>query len=129
MARRRVRPKFGPFRCKGPQPRATIEFPFWSDREFLVRVHVLGIIHIESLPPRLTLNSGHAPIEVEKTKDGTYMLSARAPKQELPYRAISVTIEIEQTMRPCDLGINDDQRWLGVAINWIELEPAKEVLS
>jgi hypothetical protein len=57
------------------------------------------------------------------------MLSARAPKQELPYRPISVTIEIEQTMRPCDLGVNDDQRRLGVAINWIELEPVKEVPS
>ena len=122
-------PKFGPFRWTGPQPRSTIEFPVWSDSQFLVRVHVLVIIHPELLPPRLMLNSSHVPIKVEKTKDGTYMLSARAPRQELPYRPISVTIEIEQTMRPCDLGVNDDQRRLGVAINWIELEPVKEVPS
>jgi hypothetical protein len=26
--------------------------------------------------------------------------------------------------RPSDNGINPDQRWLGVAVNWIEVEPA-----
>ncbi len=41
-------------------------------------------------------------------------------------RDFGITLEIERVMRPVDLGANDDHRWLGVAVCWIELEPLVE---
>lgn len=37
---------------------------------------------------------------------------------------LMVTITVPSTHRPLDLGINDDRRWLGLAIGWIEVRPA-----
>ena len=34
-----------------------------------------------------------------------------------------ITLEVARVMRPLDLGINEDRRWLGVAVCWVELEP------
>lgn len=91
--------------------------------EFVSR-GILGSVHAELLPPKLLLSSSQLPVNLEKTKDGTFMLEARVPGQLLPGGPISLTIETVRTMRPLDLGINDDERALGLAVNWIEFEPA-----
>jgi hypothetical protein len=36
---------------------------------------------------------------------------------------IRLILHTARTIRPFDLEINEDCRWLGVAFNWIEFEP------
>jgi hypothetical protein len=38
-------------------------------------------------------------------------------------RDFGITIDAGSVARPCDLGTHGDNRWLGLAINWIELSP------
>ena len=44
----------------------------------------------------------------------------RYPPNIRQQRPLSITFRAAQTQRPADLGINDDRRWLGIAVNWVE---------
>ena len=35
----------------------------------------------------------------------------------------SIFLEVDKTRRPRDLGVNDDRHWLGLVVNWLEIEP------
>jgi len=113
----------GKFRWTGPQRQSTIDLPIRLDREFIIRVHVLGALCDEFLPPQLKVGLSPASVEMERTAEGTFLLLARAQPHEKSDSSVSVTIELKATIRPCDLGINSDQRWLGAMVNWIELQP------
>jgi glycosyltransferase involved in cell wall biosynthesis len=115
--------RHGPFRWTGPQQHSTILFPLRADGPFVVRLHVLDSVQAELLPPCITLNAQRLSVAVARTIYGTYMIEARAPAQQAREDAISLTIETTRTVRPCDLGINKDERRLGIAVNWIEFEP------
>ena len=118
-----IHPTFGKFRWTGPQRRSTIDLPIRLDREFIIRIHILGALRIELLPPQLKVGLNSVPVHMERTDVGTFLLFARARPHERSDTSVSVTIELGATIRPCDLGNNPDQRRLGAMVNWIELEP------
>lgn len=116
-------PRFGAFRWSGPQRRATIDVPLLATRPFTVRVHIIASIP-GALTPGLSLNGKELSVTLQRTQHGTHLVTAQVPRQLLSEDPISITIEAVDTARPCDLGINADTRRLGVAVNWIEFEPA-----
>jgi hypothetical protein len=39
-----------------------------------------------------------------------------------PEADFGITLELPATARPMDWRVGDDRRWLGLAVNWCELE-------
>jgi hypothetical protein len=40
-----------------------------------------------------------------------------------PDRDFAITLDVGETIRPIDIGAGNDQRRLGLLVNWCELEP------
>jgi hypothetical protein len=40
-----------------------------------------------------------------------------------PGRDFGITMDTGAVVRPCDLGIGPDQRWLGIAVFCVEIDP------
>jgi hypothetical protein len=119
-------PVHGPFRWTGPSPRATIDLPVVFDRDLAIRIHVLTAL-TERAVTSVKLAVQGQPIEcrVERQAKGTYLLHATARRSSgsNPEGEFAVTLEVDPLVRPSDLGSSPDVRWLGLAVNWIELEP------
>lgn len=114
------------FRWSGPSTTATIELPYRIDRPCEIAVHVVNIIEARlwetvsiavngiSLPHRRTVSeAGRSLLSVAYDPAGAGTIEEPA----------IVTLTIGHTRRPIDLGINDDRRWLGLAVNWVEIAP------
>ena len=39
-------------------------------------------------------------------------------------RDFGINLDCVETVRPVDIGLSEDRRWLGVAVNWVELAPS-----
>jgi hypothetical protein len=59
---------------------------------------------------------------VEESADHGWLLSAVVPACGAK-EPLHLILHTARTIRPFDLEINEDRRWLGVAVNWIEFEP------
>ena len=116
-------PAFGSFRWSGPQARSVVDLPVRFDREFAIRIHILSAISDNNLPPTVSIGSVPLQVQMEKTPDHTFLLTTTSGPIGRPDLPISIAIEVRETLRPCDLGPSPDTRHLGVAVNWIELEP------
>jgi glycosyltransferase involved in cell wall biosynthesis len=118
-------PKFGSFRWSGPLPRATVDLPVRFNAALRVVVHVIGVIQWRQLETlELFINDRPVRFETERTADGTFQLSAVAIPSKLDSQhGLRLSLKIEKPQRPIDLGKNEDSRWLGVAVNWIEINP------
>jgi glycosyltransferase involved in cell wall biosynthesis len=118
--------RFGPFRWSGPGRRSTVDLPVWVDRDLAIRIHILHAIDPEAVARlELSVNSRRAVSRVELLPSQTFLVHAVVPGElEPPESGLRLTLEVDQVQRPSDNGINPDQRWLGVAVNWIEVEPA-----
>jgi hypothetical protein len=120
-----VSAEHGPFRWTGPSPSATIDLPVIFDRDLIVRVHIMNLLR-RDLISRVTLSIHGHPLQVHVRETGsTYVLEAEARCAEVgnSERDFGVTIDVGAVHRPIDVGINEDTRWLGVAINWVEVAP------
>lgn len=118
--------RFGSFRWTGPLTTSTIELPVMVDRDLEVRVHVLHAVDDEVLRSvRVAANGRSIAVDVHVTESGTSMLSGRISLDEdrSPSGDLRLALEVARTRRPLDLGVNDDRRWLGLAVNWVELAP------
>ncbi len=118
-------PAHGSFRWSGPSRESTIDLPIVFNSDLLIRLKLLNSlvpadtialeIHGRRLTPRIRVES-----------DSTVTLEADVRIAELgtsPNRDFGVTIKLDQTIRPGDVSASHDFRWVGVAVNWIELEP------
>jgi hypothetical protein len=118
--------RYGPYRWIGPSPKALLDLPVVLDRDLMLRVHVLQCIDAQDAA-RLRLSANGEPLEttVETTQGDTYLVSARleVPKRAEPTEGLRLTFEVAEVRQPFRLGINEDRRWLGVPVNWIELRP------
>jgi glycosyl transferase family 2 len=120
------RNEHGTFRWSGPVTRATIDLPVVFDRDLTIRIHVLAAIAPELIDSvKLSIHGHPLQVEVDRSK-GTTMLEAQARRADIvaQERDFGVTIEVAAVKRPCDVGWGSDARWLGIAVNWIELAPA-----
>jgi hypothetical protein len=121
-----VHPVHGPFRWTGPKPRATIDLPVVLDRDLTVRIHVIATVRPD-LADGIRLSVHDRPLDTTVRRTGdTFLVEARVRPADLdsPDRDFGVTIDAGAVARPSDAGLGADDRSLGVAVNWIELEPA-----
>lgn len=118
--------RFGAFRWTGPLTTSTIELPVVVDRPLEVGLHLLHVATPDLLRTlRLTVNGQPVPVRLAGTEAGTVMLHASiAPGGGGAARDhLRLALHLERTARPCDLGPSPDRRWLGVAVNWVEVAP------
>lgn len=119
--------EFGSFRWSGPLPRASMSFPFYFDRELFFRMHVLAAIDPATLTAvRISVQDREVAFRSEVTPSRTYILtwSSRPLPGAALNEPLSVTVDTTLTRRPRDIGANEDRRWLGLAVNWLEIGPA-----
>jgi hypothetical protein len=125
-----IHPSLGPFRWSGPLPKASIAFPFFFDQELFFRMHVITAIDQAALTSlKIFVQDREVSFRSETTPSGTHMFawSSAPPADADPKEPLTVTIDTALTRRPRDLGINGDRRWLGLAVNWIEIGPVPDV--
>lgn len=118
-------PQFGAFRWTGAGERSTVELPIRADRRMAVHIRVLATVLEQSIRD-LSLEAHGAPIptRLARAADGTWIVSGEINPSDhtsfVPYVQLAICAA---AARPADLGVNDDQRRLGVAVSWIELVP------
>lgn len=119
--------RYGSFRWTGPSRRSTIDLPVRLETNLMIRIVV-----VNSLAPReairILLRDQPLQTTVRKPFRSGFVLEAVARLADIPPsdRDFGITIEVDATRRPCDLGVSKDGRWLGVAVARVELEPLKE---
>jgi glycosyltransferase involved in cell wall biosynthesis len=121
-----VHDRFGSFRWSGPLSKSSVDLPVRLDQDFAFRVHIVGVIRNETLDAlRLFANDQLLPFQFERTAEETIMLSGHLSSSfsSMKTEPIRLSFEVKQTARPIDLGLNQDSRSLGIAVNWIELAP------
>jgi glycosyltransferase involved in cell wall biosynthesis len=116
--------KYGSFRWTGPNARATIDLPVVFDRDLRFRIHVITAIGpIDGVA--LSIHGQPIRHRVERLDGGTFLLEGRLDCAAMakPDPDFGITLDVGETIRPMDIGANEDRRWLGLLINWCELEP------
>jgi hypothetical protein len=119
---------WGSLRWSGPSRTSTLELPVLCDRPVAIRIHIVRHMQEDiAKDVELLVNGRRLCSTIETTDAGTTLLSAvltwdaGAPRDQ-PLR---ITLVVAKTRRPLDLGINEDRRWLGIAVNWVELAPER----
>lgn len=116
--------RYGSFRWSGPSPRSTIDLPVHFETDLKIRIVV-----VKSLVPheaiRILLRDRPLQSTIRKKFGGGMLIEAIARVADFPPsdRDFGITIEVDATRRPSDLGKSEDGRWLGVGVARIELEP------
>jgi hypothetical protein len=91
------------------------------DRDLTMRLHVPW--HFQhDLSQDLKLAVDAEPLEWRI--DGP-IVTAALPKKAEASRPLRITLQVQRTQRPFDLGNSDDRRRLGIAVNWVEFAPAE----
>lgn len=117
-------PDEGSFRWSGPSRRSTIDLPVHFDRDLLIR-----IVAVHSLVPedtiRILLHDQPLQATIREKQGGGFLIEAVARRSDIPAsgRDFGITIEVDETRRPRDVGIGEDERWLGIGVARVELEP------
>jgi glycosyltransferase involved in cell wall biosynthesis len=121
-------PAAGTYRWSGPAPSASLILPIRVAIRFRVRLQILNHFRVD-LAEEVTLRvAGHrAATVVEPVSEEIAQLESGVlePLPEGPVR-----IEITVKRRRCPFfetdGAFPDTRWLGVCVNWVEVEPVSE---
>jgi hypothetical protein len=76
----------------------------------------------------MSIHEQEITYRLDRLRDGTFLVLTQLNHALLakPQRDFGITLEIADTIRPVDHldELNQDSRWLGLATNWVELEPA-----
>ena len=123
---------FGAFRWTGPSNVSSVDLPVVVDQELVVRVHVLHAIDETALETAtIAVNGRQIEGGYSGTPEGTCVFtgSVGPDEEDAGSCGLRLTIELDTTKRPRDLGINDDSRLLGLAVNWIEVAPSPAVAT
>lgn len=116
-------PVHGHFRWSGPSTISTVSLPVALHGPCAVAVHILNALERETLST-MSVSANGRPVEtsLERTESGTWLLRFRI--DPLPgEREHEIEFRVRKTTRPFDISPSMDRRWLGVAVNWIELVP------
>lgn len=116
--------RYGTFRWTGPSRHSTIDLPVHFKADLLIRIVVVNsLAPLETI--RVLLRDKPLQSHIKKKLRRGFIIEAVARIADFPPsdRDFGITLEIDATRRPCDLGIGSDGRWLGVAVARVELEP------
>jgi hypothetical protein len=74
---------------------------------------------------KVEVNGMPVDVRIEQTKQGSHLLHLGArPKCGVPASdGLRITFEPDRVVRPIDFGLGEDRRWLGIAVNYIEIAP------
>ncbi len=117
------------FRWSGPSRFSTVELPVSCADPVLVRACV--IFHYQKDLSRdvdLMVNGTLIPHAVTSGAAGDTVLEAVVPNTITELHAgrpFSVSFRVKRTRRPSDIGDIADERWLGLAVSWVELIPQR----
>ena len=113
----------GTFRWTGPATGSHLCFPIARPSGLCLRMHICLHLQID-LARDIWLSCDGVRLEstVEESADHGWLLSAVVPACGAK-EPLHLILHTARTIRPFDLEINEDRRWLGVAVNWIEFEP------
>jgi hypothetical protein len=117
-------PIYGSFRWTGPNARATIDLPVAFDRDLRFRIHVIAAIRpIDRVS--LSIHGQALRHNVERMDGGTFLLVGQLDHATMAKsdRDFGITLDIGEVIRPMDTGEGNERRWLGLLINWCEIEP------
>jgi len=96
------------------------------DRRFAVRIHILSTLLDEAIDTlKLSIHGQEIAYDLYRLAEGTFLVLTQLDHASLarPKADFGKTLEIANTVRPLDVGLNQDSRGLGLAVNWVELEP------
>lgn len=119
-------PELGAFRWSGPSPQATVLLPERGDHPLEVDVLIVGWID-DAVLEGVGLNANVVVLatRLREHAQGAKLLQARIePPGSGPRDELALTLTVPRTWRPLDLGLNEDRRWLGLGIGWIEVRDA-----
>lgn len=125
-----VHPEYGSFRWTGPSQRATIYLPILFDRDFTVRIHILHVLLDEAINTlKLSIRGQEITYDVNRVAEGRFLVVAQLRRASIAKAkgVFGITLQIANTTRPLDLGLNQDSRSLGLAVNWVELDPNEDL--
>jgi hypothetical protein len=116
--------RYGSFRWTGPNAQTTIDLPVVFDRDLRFRIHVIAAIGPINRVA-LSIHGRTIRHQVERLDGGTFLLVSRLDHATMakPDRDFAITLDVGETIRPIDIGAGNDQRRLGLLVNWCELEP------
>jgi len=116
-----VHPVHGHFRWSGPATTSAIPLPVRLDRPTRVRLHVVHALDAAILGgAELSFNRRRIAVTTMALPEGTWVLEGvitPSTSEDDPYFCLVVP----RTTRPLDVVGSPDRRWLGLAVNWIEL--------
>jgi len=121
-------PVFGAFRWSGPNARATISLPILVDRALLVKIHLIAAIDAEAMNSiKVFAQSEEVEFASETTPEMTRLITflVQPTKVKKAHDNLNLALQIGKTRRSLDVGTNTDRRWLGLAVNWVEIGPAR----
>jgi len=120
----------GTYRWSGPSRLSTVELPISCVGAVLVRACVLYHYQEDlSRDVEVIVNSERTPHTVEFDDLGHIILQALVPDTigvRQSGRPLSISFLVKRTCRPADFGDIKDERWLGLAVTWVELTPIAE---
>jgi len=116
--------RYGSFRWSGPSRHSTIDLPVRFETDLKIRIVIAkSMVPHEGI--RILLRDQPLQSTIRKKIGGGFVVEAIAHVADIPPsdRDFGITIEVDATRRPCDLGKGKDSRSLGVCVARIELEP------
>jgi hypothetical protein len=121
--------RFGSFRWSGPLRKSSVDLPVRFDQDLVLRVHIVNLIRNERLAAlKLFANDQPLAFQIEWTAEKTVLLNAKLSRGLFGTKnePVRLSFEVEHMVRPIHLGMNQDSRSLGIAVNWIELAPQRD---
>jgi len=120
-----VHPEWGSFRWTGPSPVSVAILPVQAPARFTITVQMLNWLHVDIASEiRLSIDDAALPFSVHG--DGAPAVQLRAAFVGTSAPAAPLRLRIETRRLRCPYfhhnGASADERWLGVCVNWIELD-------
>ena len=116
------------WRWTGPGQRSSFYLPVTIDRPARIAIRLLWVMASDPEAAldtaQLILHDRPLPTERKRQADGSWIWSADLDPGRSEGRPIEMlTIFFPQPRRPLDLGMNEERRWLGLAVSEMEIRP------
>lgn len=116
--------EWGTFRWTGPSPASLVVLPVRVHGAFALTLQVLNwfeadlaaemSLTVDGVPMAFTVEAGAHPVA---------WVRARVPARAAAGHALRIGIDARVMRCPHFLYGNADERWLGICVNWVEVEP------
>jgi hypothetical protein len=118
--------EWGSFRWSGPSPKATLVLPVRVPQQFLVRLQILNWLGVDVAKEVTLLVAGErVDFRCKEADPPAVRLEITVSAKLQPNGPLRVEIAASRLRCPYfdTGGQSPDRRWLGVCVNWIELQP------